>query len=207
MEIITKVLGMIGTNCYMVKNEETKEALIIDPAFDAKTIESTLDANDCKPVAILLTHGHFDHMLAAEDLRDYYHIPVIAGKCEEGLLADTNANLSASFYVDARLVADQLVDDLENLHLAGLDIQVLHTPGHTGGSVCYYFHKEQKLFSGDTLFCESVGRTDYPTGSASQIVRSVKEKLMILPDETNVYPGHGESTTIQNEKQYNPFCQ
>lgn len=99
------------------------------------------------------------------------------------------------------------MDDLECLDLAGFKIQAIHTPGHTIGSSCYYFPEEKELFSGDTLFTESVGRTDFPTGSSSAIVHSVKEKLMLLPDETQVHPGHGPSTTIRNEKQFNPYCQ
>lgn len=207
MKILSKVLGSVSTNCYIIKNEKTNEAVIIDPASDEQEIREMMMEHDCKPVAILLTHGHFDHILAADDLRKRFQIPVIANKMEDQVLQDRNTNLSTWYNLDIVLKADQFVDDLECLDLAGFKIQAIHTPGHTIGSSCYYFPEEKELFSGDTLFTESVGRTDFPTGSSSAIVHSVKEKLMLLPDETQVHPGHGPSTTIRNEKQFNPYCQ
>lgn len=118
---------------------------------------------------------------------------------------DSLLNLSANFGEPFTAVADMLHTDGQELFLAGMNIQVLHTPGHTQGSVCYYFPDEQVLFSGDTLFYGSIGRTDFPTGSMSELVHSAKEKLLILPEEVKVYPGHGEETTIRYEKKYNPF--
>lgn len=207
IKIITKVLGSVSTNCYFIINTSTMETIIVDPADRADIIESEIIEKGLKPLAILLTHGHFDHITAAKQVSEIYHIPVIAGDKEKNLLENSEDNLSGLFGATVNVTADEYVQDGRILDIAGFSIRVIHTPGHTEGSVCYYFTGEDVLISGDTLFHESVGRTDFPTGSMSQIVHSVKEKLLVLPDDTVVYPGHGELTSIENEKKYNPFCQ
>ena len=199
------VLGMVGTNTWLIKNKENNELLIIDPADESARIEEKIDRMGGIPVAVLLTHGHFDHMLAADDLRDEYGIPIIACAAEQQVLTDAIKNLSGSWASAHVLLADQWVCDGKKLELAGFSIEVFHTPGHTAGSCCYYLPEEEVLFSGDTLFAQSVGRTDFPGGSMSAIVRSVKEKLFLLPDDTRVCPGHGDETSIGYEKKYNPF--
>lgn len=206
-KIITKVLGSVSTNCYFIVNGSNQETIIIDPADNPVAIGSVVSENNLKPQAILLTHGHFDHILAAKQVKEKYQIPIIACDREKAVLENSQINLSDSFESGVTLQVDEYVQDGKILNIAGFTINVIHTPGHTEGSTCYYFAKEAVLVSGDTLFCESVGRSDFPTGSASQIVRSVKEKLMVLPDETVVYPGHGDRTTIEYEKKNNPFCQ
>lgn len=205
LQIETMVLGAIQTNCYLAMNRETKELLIVDPADEAERIMSRIGELQAKPVAILLTHGHFDHIGAADALREQYDIPVCALDEEQPVLEQTMLNLSAMQGKRFVVKADRFFQDGETVKLAGFSIRVLHTPGHTAGGACYYIESEQLLFSGDTLFCGSVGRTDFPTGSMSALHDSIHRRLFVLPDETLVLPGHGESSTIEYEKQYNPY--
>ena len=206
LRIETLVLGMVQTNVYIVINEETKECLIIDPADRADVIIHKVTQLQAKPVAILLTHGHYDHILAAQEVRDHFGIPVMALDAEEKLLSDPSWNLSGDmFYRGISLKADRYLHEGEDLDLIGRTIRVLHTPGHTGGGACYYLESEKILFSGDTLFQMSVGRTDFPTGNMKTLIDSVTSKLMILPDDTVVYPGHGDATTIGFERDNNYF--
>lgn len=205
IEIKSMTLGMVATNCYLIINKETKEALLIDPADNALRISNVIEENVCTLKAILLTHGHFDHIMALNELKKRYNVPVYAHEEEEDVLKQSSMNMSGMIGQIYTTQADIYVKDGEHLKLAGLDIIVLHTPGHTKGGVCYYLPEEKVLMSGDTLFHCSIGRTDFPTGSMSQLVRSVKEQLFVLPDDVQVYPGHDSVTSIGYEKQYNPF--
>lgn len=205
LQLQTMVLGAIGTNCYLLVNKESKEMILIDPADRAEKIIRHISEHQLKPVGILLTHGHFDHVLAAEYIAGHYQIPICAGSEEEELLQDVNLNASTQFGHPTSVKADRFFTDKESFTMAGFDFQVYHTPGHTKGGVCYYIAGEGVLFSGDTLFYESVGRSDFPTGSTSVLVRSIRNLLEVLPDDTSVYPGHGQETTIGHEKQHNPF--
>lgn len=204
MRVYNDVLGSIYTNCYYAFNEDTKECIIIDPAANASKIEERLIKLDAKPVAILLTHGHFDHILAVNELRRKYDIKVYACKEEEKLINSTMLNLSETFGMSYKTYADCYLENGEELKLAGFDILCIHTPGHTKGSMCYYFPSCDVVFTGDTLFNLSVGRSDFPTGSGYELGQSIREKLMILPENTIVYPGHDSSTTIGFEKTNNP---
>lgn len=199
------VVGAVATNCYLAENTRTREALIIDPGDSAGRIAQIIKDDEVTPVAVLLTHGHFDHAMAAGELAEEFQIPVYAHEKEQETLENPRINLSGMIGQSLAFHADRYVRDGETLDLAGFQIQVLHTPGHTLGGVCYYLESEKTLFSGDTLFCQSVGRTDFPTGSASVLIRSIKEKLMPLPDDTTVYTGHEDMTTIGMERKYNPF--
>lgn len=199
------IVGMVQTNCYVAINTKTKEAIIIDPADQANVIQTKIEEKGVRPVAILLTHGHFDHIMAVEELVEAFKIPVYAHTDESEILKTPSLNLSNMAHRKVNLVPDVNLKDNQDLVLAGFHIQVLHTPGHTKGSVCYYIEDEEVLFSGDTLFQESVGRTDFPTGSSVEIVHSIKEKLAVLPNAVQVYPGHEGATTIGHEKMYNPF--
>lgn len=205
MKINQYVVGEVQTNCYIIINEETNECLIVDPGASANQLASRINADNLKPVAILLTHGHFDHAGASRGLAKMFDISIYAHEAEEDTLKDSRKNVSWMVGRAESYSADIYVNESEELNLAGFSIQVLHTPGHTEGGCCYYFKEEGVLFSGDTLFAESVGRTDFPGGSMSQLVRSIREKLMVLPDETMVYPGHNDSTTIKTERNYNPY--
>lgn len=200
------VVGPVCTNCYFAVNENTKEMFVVDPGDEAELLEKQIEALGVKPVAVLLTHGHFDHAGAAAALKEKYQIPVYVHEAERETLADPSINLSGSMMGRPKVYsADYFMKDGEEVELAGMKIRVLFTPGHTAGGACYYLPKEMVLFSGDTLFCESIGRTDFPGGSASTLIRSIREKLLPLPDFIKVYPGHNEITTIGNERGYNPY--
>lgn len=205
LELQQCVLGSVYTNCYIAKNKETGEALIIDPADSPSKIELKVNAMGARPVAVLLTHGHFDHIMGVEAVREKYQIPVYACRQEEEMLREPSVNMTDQMGKSCSIRPDVFLDDLQVFEAAGFSIQMIHTPGHTKGSCCYYLKEEGVLFSGDTLFCGSVGRTDFPGGSASQIRNSLHRLLAALPDDTSVYPGHDTSTTIGYEKRYNPF--
>lgn len=190
------------TNCYLCMNTETKEGFIVDPGDDELKISANVSHIEMKPVAILLTHGHFDHIGAVEKLKKRYDIPVYASEVEDRLLLDNRANLSSMFGEPTMICADKFLRDGENVNIAGFDIKFILTPGHTPGSGCYYITDENVLFSGDTLFHASRGRTDFPGGSEAAIINSIKEKLLKLPGNTDVYPGHMDTTKIDNEKVY-----
>lgn len=206
LRIKTFVLGQVGTNCYLIYREGGAQALIIDPADDADYILNQCRELGVSPMAILLTHGHFDHVLAVEDLCRTFKIPVYAGKKEGPLLENPSLNLSGGYGEPLNIHTDVPVSDGDDLKLIGIHIKVLETPGHTAGSVCYWIEEEEVLISGDTLFEESLGRTDFPTGNTAEIVKSIKGRLFSLPEDTVVYPGHGNPTTIGHEKQYNPVA-
>lgn len=199
------VVGPVQTNCFFVINEKSGEMIIIDPGASAEKLTEKIESAGYKPAAILLTHGHFDHAGGAEELAGHFHIKIYAYEAEKEVLESAEKNSSWMIGKEQTFHADVFLQDEQELTLAGFHIRVLYTPGHTIGGCCYYFGYEDILFSGDTLFQESVGRTDLPTGSMSQLVHSVKEKLMVLPDATVVYPGHGESTSIEAERMYNPY--
>nr|WP_294526562.1 MBL fold metallo-hydrolase [uncultured Blautia sp.] len=199
------VLGPVSTNCYFALNQETKELLIIDPADQPERIFQKAAQMEGTPVAVLLTHGHFDHISAAEAVRDRYDIPVYACPLEGEMLREPSVNMTQYYGRPVSMKADIMPLDLEVFEVADFMVQMIFTPGHTKGSCCYYFKDENVLFSGDTLFHGSVGRTDFPGGSSAQIVESLHRLVDTLPEDTVVYPGHDMSTTIGYEKRYNPF--
>lgn len=201
-----RALGMLSTNCYVVENPDSQKVLIVDPGDSPLEIERQIDEIDGDPEAILLTHGHFDHMLAADALRKKYHIPVYVHEKEQHLLGDPKENLSGLWSKPYTMQADKTVKEGDVLHLADFEIHVLATPGHTAGGVCYYIPAEKALFSGDTLFYESYGRYDFPTSSGRELTASVKRLLKELPGDVTVYPGHNDETTIEHEKRYNPLA-
>ena len=201
-----RALGMLSTNCYVVENPDSQKVLIVDPGDSPLEIERQIDEIDGDPEAILLTHGHFDHMLAADALREKYHIPVYVHEKEQHLLGDPKENLSGLWSKPYTMQADKTVKEGDGRHLADFEIHVLATPGHTAGGVCYYIPAEKALISGDTRFCESYGRYDFPTSSGRELIASVKRLLKDLPGDVTVYPGHNDETTIEHEKRYNPLA-
>ena len=211
MKINHYVVGMVQTNCYIVINDETKECFIIDPGASGKQLAEKIRQDNLTPVAVLLTHGHFDHAGGAKTLAEEFGIKIYAHEAEADTLHDPQKNVSWMVGAKETYDADVFLQDEEVITLAGFEVKVLHTPGHTEGGCCYYIADERVLFSGDTLFAQSVGRTDFPGGSMSQIVRSIQEKLMTLNEPGNletdimVYPGHNDPTTIETERMENPY--
>lgn len=205
MKIEKFVLGSFGTNCYLLINEETKEIVIVDPATCPEYLIGHVKSNGYIPKAVFITHGHFDHVMGIDGWVSQFDLPVYIHEDEKKIIEDPAMNLSASFGPSYSYKNATCLKDGEKIKVAGFDFTVIHTPGHTSGGCCYYCEAEEVLISGDTLFYQSVGRSDFPTGSMATLVRSIKEKLFCLPDEVMVYPGHNDYTCIADEKRYNPF--
>ena len=199
------VVGPVQTNCYFAINDDTKEVLVIDPGASAEKLAEKIKEQGLKPAAILLTHGHFDHATGAEELAKLLQVRIYAEEKEKETLENPQLNLSGWQGSSLVFHADEYLKDEQEIDLAGFHIRVLLTPGHTVGGCCFYFPYQNVIFSGDTLFQTSVGRTDFPKGSMSQLINGIREKLLPLPDETAVYTGHGEMTTIGTERMYNPY--
>ena len=186
IKIESRVLGPVATNCYLIINLDNNESIIVDPADSPESIYDMVVRSASRPQAILLTHGHFDHIGAANEVREHYGIKIYASCDEEKLLASPARNLSNAYGMSLRVTADVLHNDGDILELAGLKIKAIHTPGHTAGGTCYYIESDKTLMSGDTLFAGSVGRTDYPTASSAAMMESLHAKLcklqMYIPD-------------------------
>ena len=198
-----KVQTTLGeaTNCYIVEDEETKETMVIDPGGEADKIVEMLDILEANVKYIYLTHCHGDHIGAVSEVKSKKGGKILIHRDDAEGLDDENINLSACINMgDIELEPDSRVDDGDLIHVGSLEFRVIHTPGHTKGSTSLYCEKEGLLFSGDTLFRGTWGRTDLPTSSFVQIIDSITKKLLVLPDETIVYPGHGKSTLIKEEK-------
>lgn len=189
------------TNCYIIQDEETKETMVIDPAGDVDKIVEMLDILKAKLKYIYITHCHGDHIGGVKQLKERYGGQIITERNSAENLLNPDINLTTYIgFGGLTIEADARIDEGDLLHLGELEFKVLHTPGHTSGSSCLYCEDEKLLFSGDTLFRGTWGRTDTPTGNFDDIINSITKKLMILPDETIVYPGHGKSTMIREEK-------
>lgn len=201
------VAGGFSTNSYLIYREGSKEAFFVDPAENGEQIFLKLRELGFEIKAILLTHAHFDHILGASELRRASGAKMYALEEERPLCESAQLNVSEMIGRPCTVKPNYYVKDGEEIRAAGITCKVIATPGHTAGCCCYYFEEAGILVCGDTIFQESVGRTDLPTGSAGQLVRSIKEKIFTLPEETQLYPGHGDSTTVGHEKKYNPFCQ
>ncbi len=206
LQVEWDVLGELSTNCYYLINNESKEVIIVDPADSAQVIKNYCLSHNLKVAGILLTHGHFDHIMAADELRRSFGVRIYAGAAEKELLEDASKNLSAVWAVPYTLYADVFLNDNEVFELAGFSIKAMHTPGHTAGGMCYYIEAEKTLISGDTLFCGSYGRTDFPTSAIRSLIDSICGKLLKLPSDVMVYPGHDMETSIGYEKINNPMA-
>jgi len=203
MKIIRIAIGSYQTNCYLVADEETKAAFIIDPAGDLEQIKNTIDEKAYDLKYIILTHGHGDHIGAVQGLKEAYDAVLLIHEEDAEMLRDHQLNLTFRMGEKIEIEADQTFRDGETLMVGDLELKFLHTPGHTKGSSCVLV--KDTLFSGDTLFLNSIGRTDLYGGDRRQIIESIKNKLLVLPEETKVYPGHGQGTSIKNELKKNPF--
>lgn len=200
------VIGSVQTNCYFVYKENDNKIIVVDPADRGEYLYNAFKEAGLEVAAILLTHAHFDHIWGCNKLRELSGVQVFALEDEKELCESAKLNVSEDVGRPYTVTVDWYLRDGEKITIEDMEFKVIATPGHTQGSCCYYFEKDNLLISGDTLFEGSVGRTDLPTGNGPTLSRSLKEKLMDLPDETLVFPGHGNSTTIGDEKKYNPFC-
>lgn len=198
------VLGMVETNCYFVYDTDSMDAVVIDPAKNG--LYEKLSENGLNVRAILLTHGHFDHIMGIHELTKMSGAKVYALAEEAALLEDPELNASAQIRRPYTAEADVLLKDKDEFEISGIKFKVYATPGHTEGSCCFYVESEKWLFTGDTLFAGSIGRTDLPTGSGRKIMDSVHMLIDTFDEDVKVYPGHGDISDIGTEKAYNPFC-
>ena len=193
--------AIMGENCYIIQDEKTKETMIIDPGNVSEHLTETLDAMQVKMKYILLTHCHGDHIGGVQKIKEKYGGKILIHRIDAIGLKDININLSTHIGLEPVILQeDARIDDGDLLHVGDLEFKVIYTPGHTAGSISLYCEKEKMLFSGDTLFRGSWGRTDLPTSSFDDIITSITNKLINLPDDTIVYPGHGRMTTIREEE-------
>lgn len=209
LTVITSELGGFQTNCYVVANAQTKEAIVIDPSWNADYIYDLMGDKGYACKGIFLTHGHVDHMAAMADLKKLTGADTYASEDEREVLGNSKVNLSAMMtQVFGKVIetgADHYLCDGDVRKILDTEMKCISVPGHTRGGMCYYFASENILFSGDTLFKYSVGRSDFPTGDGAALIENIREKLFVLPDDTILYPGHGDMTQIRKEKKMNPF--
>lgn len=204
MEVIKKSLGQMGTNCYVVWDEKTLEAAVIDPGFEDQRINDIIYENRLQVKYILLTHGHFDHLGGVNQIKQLTGAKVLIHENDADCLLDPRRNLSVLAGLSMVLEpADGLLSENETITLGDIVFRVIHTPGHSKGGICLL--AEDQLFAGDTLFNTSIGRTDFADGDLNELLNGIESKLFILDDATIVLPGHGENTTIGYEKTNNPF--
>lgn len=204
ISIARMVLGAVQTNCYIIYDQDTKEAIIVDPA--KKGIYDSLTKSGFTVAGIILTHGHFDHIMGIHELTEMSGAKVYVLAAEDALCRNADLNASSQIRRPYTIEPDVLLNDGDEINIAGIDLKVIATPGHTKGSCCYYIPAKKWLISGDTLFCGSIGRSDLPTGNEAEIMKSVNMLVNTLDEDVEVYPGHGDFTNIGYERKYNPFC-
>lgn len=202
----TIVVGELGVNCYLLADSQTKEGVVIDPGAEPERILAAVQKSGVKVVAVLNTHGHFDHIGGNRKLAEATGAPLMISKEDEPFLsrAATSARMYGLMADDSSLPAAYLAEG-GLIRFGGHEIRVIHIPGHSPGGSCFYLEKDGILISGDSLFAESIGRTDLPGGSQALLVGSIRSKLLTLPETTKVFPGHGPATTIGHEKRSNPY--
>ncbi|UCC45493.1 MAG: MBL fold metallo-hydrolase [Candidatus Zixiibacteriota bacterium] len=200
------VLGPFAVNCYLYWDGDSGDGVIIDPGADGDQILAAVRSEGFKPRAILLTHGHIDHIAAVEQVKNSLKLPLYIGDGDQALLDDPMDNGSAFFGIPVSAPQpDRCLADEEVITFGTVSLRVLATPGHSIGSVCYLDETAGNLFCGDALFAGSIGRTDLPGGSLEQLLKSIRAKILGLPDSVVCYPGHGPSTTVGTERVSNPF--
>ena len=189
------------TNCYIIVDDKTKEAMVIDPGGESDVILDMLNILQVKIKYIYLTHCHADHIGAVKDVKDVHGGKILVHRNDADGIKDDN--ISLTYHVrneKTEIEADAIVDDNDIIHIGKIQFKVIHTPGHTTGSSCLYCKEYELLFSGDTVFRGTWGRTDLPTSSFEDIILSITNKIMILPEETIIYPGHGKATKVKEEE-------
>ncbi|MDD5595680.1 MAG: MBL fold metallo-hydrolase [Candidatus Omnitrophica bacterium] len=204
MILETISVGPLESNCYILAAQENSPAIIIDPGDDEKKIRQVLGKYNLKPAMVINTHGHYDHI----GCDDKFGVVIYIHKDDAEMLKNSQANFStflgSTFTVKSEI---KTLEDREKIQLGALELEVIHTPGHTPGGISLLMHQPENkiLFTGDSLFYRSIGRTDFPGASHEQLVSSIKEKLLKLPDDTVIYPGHGPDSTLGAEKKHNSF--
>ena len=199
-------VGPLQCNCSVIGDETTREAMVIDPGDDIEDITAILREHNLQIKQIVITHAHIDHVGGAMKLRAATGAPILLNQNDHALLKMLDAQAAwIGMNSPGTVDIDQSVGQSDTVQAGPLKAEVLHTPGHTEGSICLYFAPQKKLIAGDTLFAGSIGRTDLPGGSFEKIIRSLHDKVLALPDDTVVVPGHGELTTIGEERESNPF--
>ena len=201
-------VGPLQCNCSVIGDEATREAMVIDPGDDIEDVLALIRKHNLQVKQIVITHAHIDHVGGAMKLRAATGAPILLNQNDYALLKMLDVQAAwIGMAAPGNVEIEQTVGDSDTVKAGTLSASVIHTPGHTEGSVCLYFSAEKKLIAGDTLFAGSIGRTDLPGGSFDKIIRSLHEKVLALPDETVVVPGHGPLTTIGDERESNPFLQ
>jgi len=210
LQIDTFILGDFETNCYVVRSaKESKNCLLIDPGFAPEPLITFLKQEGLQPQIILLTHGHCDHIAGVKDLKKLYNsLKVCVSSIDAEMLTKCSRNLSLLIGTPFKLdPADEFCEPQQIIEFDQIKLEVLSTPGHTPGGVSFYCREEKILFTGDALFAGSIGRTDFPGGNMKDLIKGILTQLLVLPDETRIYSGHGPVSTIGQEKQTNPFIQ
>ena len=199
-------VGPLQCNCSVIGDEITREAMVIDPGDDIEEVLALIDKHNLQVKQVVITHAHIDHVGGAMKLRAATGAPILLNQNDYALLKMLDVQAAWIGMKDpGKVEIDQSVGQADTVRAGSLTANVIHTPGHTEGSVCLYFPAESKLIAGDTLFAGSIGRTDLPGGSMEKIINSLHERVLALPDDTLVVPGHGPLTTIGEERESNPF--
>lgn len=198
------IVGALEVNCYLIGCQQSKEIAVIDPGGEAQRIISTIEEKCYKPLYIINTHGHIDHIAANKDIKERYHIPLMIHSKDSFLLSSSqDPMLEIMLHAKQSPPADRLLEEGDKIDIGSISLEIVHTPGHSPGSICIKF--DRALLTGDTLFAGGIGRTDLHGGSYNALIHSIKEKVLAFDRSWKIFPGHGPSSTIGQEIDYNPF--